>query len=164
MNTVSNEPKFVEEARLLIAQARHGALATLRSETEMPHPPFVSLVNLSPQGDQIFLLLSRLAVHTQNLDQFAAASLLIENNTSLTSDESVDPLAAARLTLSGTLEPSHHKDDPEWCARYVKHHPASMTYIQFADFFAYQFTIDEVHLVAGFGRIETFSGELLRRA
>ena len=73
--------------------------------------PFASLVTVAtaPGGEPI-LLLSRLAVHTQNLDRDRRASLLLVEP----GGEGGDPLAGARLTLVGKVGDRDH--DPSSAA------------------------------------------------
>src|ERR1700757_5166666 len=84
------------QARLLLRRSRQGALATLMAGSGAP---YCSLVNVAshPDGSPI-LLISRLAVHTQNLLADARVSLML--------DERVegDPLEGSRIMLSGHAE------------------------------------------------------------
>jgi putative heme iron utilization protein len=46
-------------------------------------------------------------------------------------------------------------DAKEIATRYVQHHPAARTYLDFPDFSFYRLNPEKIHAVAGFGRIET---------
>jgi hypothetical protein len=109
--------------------------------------PFVSLVTVAttPAGEPI-LLLSDLAAHTRNLKRDPHASLLLV----APGGEDGDPLAGARLTLTGTL--ARH-GDAMLRRRFLARHDEAAGYAGFADFGFYRFTMKSGHLVAGFGRI-----------
>ena len=81
--------------------APKGSLATLLAR--MPGHPYASLVLVAtePDGTPLFLI-SRLALHTRNLEQDARASLLIDGTDGL-----ADPLTGGRLTLIGHARPVH---------------------------------------------------------
>src|SRR5436190_1204412 len=89
------EPTFAERARTLAYLGLTGALATL--SRRHPGHPFASVMPyaLDDAGAPLFLI-STMAMHTQNLEADARASLLITQP-----GWSGDPLAAARLTLMG---------------------------------------------------------------
>ena len=128
--------------------ASTGALGTLGANGA----PFVSLVTVAtaPAGDPI-LLVSRLAVHTQNLERDPRASLLLVGP----GGEGGDPLAGARLSLTGTV--GGPSDDPTLRRRFLAAHPEAAGYADFADFGFRRFAIGGGHLVAGFGRIVDLS-------
>lgn len=135
-------------ARTVLRTASTGALGTLGADGA----PFVSLVTVAtaPGGDPI-LLISRLAVHTQNLERDPRASLLLV----APGGEAGDPLAGARLSLTGTV--AGPSDDPTLRRRFLAAHPEAAGYANFADFGFRQFAIAGGHLVAGFGRIVDLS-------
>jgi len=95
------------------------------------------------------LLVSRLAIHTQNLLSDRRASLLIREPL----PDHADPLTALRMTLIGTLEEFADGRD-----RYLAVHPGAAMYAGFGDFSFWRMTVRSVHAVAGFGRIATFPG------
>jgi heme oxygenase (biliverdin-IX-beta and delta-forming) len=80
-------------ARSLLRRSRQGALATLMAGTG---DPYCSLVNLAshPDGSPI-LLISRLALHTQNILGDARVSLMLDERAE------GDPLEGARIMLAG---------------------------------------------------------------
>ncbi len=131
-------------ARRVLRLAASGALATLNAKGG----PFASLVTVAttPAGAPI-LLLSRLAVHTQNLAREARASLLLTGAIG----ENGDSLAAARLTLVGRINGPH--DDPVLRQRFLARHAEAASYAGFTDFGFNLFDVEGGHLVAGFGRI-----------
>lgn len=133
----------VTTARRVLRLAATGALATLDKDGG----PFSSLVNLATTypGEPI-LLLSKLAVHTRNLDRDSRASLLLVSP----GGEAGDPLAGARLTVTGKVAPDR---DPALRRRFLARHEEASLYADFDDFSFYRLKVRSAHLVAGFGRI-----------
>ncbi len=135
----------VKLARSLLRRSRHGALATLAVTTGAP---YCSLVNVAshPDGSPI-LLISRLALHTQNI--------LADERVSLMLDERApgDPLQGARIMLSGRAVLASDDDKPLQRRRYLAAHPSAEMFVDFTDFGFYRIAINSIHMVAGFGRI-----------
>jgi heme oxygenase (biliverdin-IX-beta and delta-forming) len=133
------------DARRFVRHARSAALATLDAARKTP---FASLVAIATdaQGDPI-LLLSQLARHTKNLRQDAAASLLISNPASGT-----DPLTTTRVTLQGRIVQQQAADVGD---RFLMWQPEAADYAGFSDFGFYRMAVESVHVVAGFGRIQS---------
>src|SRR6202007_1829303 len=102
-------------ARSLLRRSRQGALATLLPGSG---DPYCSLVNLAshPDGSPI-LLISRLALHTQNI--------LADGRISLMLDEPGpgDPLEGARIMLSGRAEVADNDNRELLRRRYLNAHP-----------------------------------------
>ncbi len=138
-------------AKRVLRLASAGSLGTLAEDGG----PFASLVTVAatPGGAPI-LLLSDLALHTQNLKRDSRASLLLV----APGGEGGDPLAGARLTLAGTMAVDA---DPTLRRRFLAVHPEAEGYAAFADFGFYRMTVRGGHLVAGFGRIVGLSPEAL---
>jgi putative heme iron utilization protein len=135
-------------AREIIQAAGAGSLGTLTDEGS----PFVSLVTVAATApNTIVMLLSGLAKHTQNLDRRGDCSLLLVEP----GGESGDPLAGARVTISGTAKRLDRATDQDARAIFLEKHPSASMYADFGDFAFFQIEIAEAHLVAGFGRIET---------
>src|SRR5438445_6339463 len=86
------EPTYTERARTLAHLGRTGTLATL--SRKHPGHPFASVMPyaLDERGRPL-ILISSMAMHTQNLVADARASLLVAQPTA------GDPLAAGRVTL-----------------------------------------------------------------
>lgn len=139
------EPPFspVTSARRVLRLAATGSLATLDKDGG----PFASLVNIAttPAGEPI-LLMSKLAVHTRNLDRDARAALLLV----APGGEGGDPLAGARLTVSGKVVADRN---PTNRRRFLARHEEAALYADFDDFSFYRLKVRSAHLVAGFGRI-----------
>jgi putative heme iron utilization protein len=140
-----------ELAKSLLTSGGPASLATLTAENR----PFASYVVTAPAQDgSPLMLLSRLAVHTKNLERDPRASLLFVRETS-PGDET---LAASRLTLTGRCGPD---SDPASKQRYLDRHPDSARYAEFPDFSLYRFEVASGYLVAGFGRIVSLTREEL---
>src|SRR5580704_1756009 len=95
--TTVPEPSFAERARTLMYLGRIGSLSTL--SRKQPGFPFGSVMpyGLDDRGRPIFLI-STMAMHTQNLQADARASLLVTQD-----DGGGDPLGASRITLIGNV-------------------------------------------------------------
>ena len=132
-----------------------GSLGTLTSNGN----PFVSLVTVAPiENAKMVMLLSGLAVHSQNLKNDSHASLMLVSP----DGEGGDPLAGARVTFVGEVEKLARPQDEASRAAFLSRHSEAAMYADFGDFAIYELSIQAAHLVAGFGRIETLSrSELL---
>src|SRR6202521_5483381 len=126
----------------LLREARTGALATLMSSSG---DPYCSLVNVATAADGApLLLLSKLALHTQNILADSRVSLMLNEG------RSGDPLAGARVMLMGKAAAT---DDADARRRYVARHPQAEMFAGFSDFAFYRVTLKAAHLVAGFARL-----------
>ena len=95
---VSSFPRDAEYARTLVASQRRGQLATLTADGF----PFGSVVSYVDDAvGQPVVCISALAEHTINATRDPRASLLVATHV----PDGDDPLAAARVTLVGTLVP-----------------------------------------------------------
>jgi hypothetical protein len=134
----------------LMRQARTAALGTLSAGSGAP---YCSRVNVATAADGApLLLLSRLALHTQNIAADPRVSLLLGEE----ADDGGDPLAAARITLAG--EAAVTRDAAER-ARYLARQPGAEGFADFGDFAFYRMEVEGAHLVAGFGRIVDLAPE-----
>jgi len=132
-------------ARSLLRRSRQGALATL-----MPGSgdPYCSLVNVASHCDgSPILLISRLALHTQNILGDARVSLMLDERAE------GDPLEGARIMLAGRAEQAGDADEAILRRRYLNAHPSAEVFVNFKDFSFFQIRPVAAHLVAGFGRI-----------
>lgn len=128
-------------SRCLLRTALKAALATL--EEGHPYASLV-LVATEPDGSPV-LLISRLAVHTRNVERDARVTLLFDGT-----GEAADPLTGPRVTLRGTLQ----KTDKPWALRrFLARHPSAEGYAGFADFATYSMEVTGAHYIGGFGRI-----------
>jgi heme iron utilization protein len=161
-STAQRGADAASDARNLVRLALKGALATLdRGGTNaqgghLAGHPYASLVTVATDAEgRPLLLLSGLALHTQNLKADPRASLLIDG-TSLAGD----PLAGGRVTLIGRLEVTA---SPNARTRFLNRHPSAAQYADFGDFAFYQLNVERAHFIGGFGRIVGLSaGQMVR--
>jgi heme iron utilization protein len=132
-------------ARSLLRRSRQGALATLVPGSG---DPYCSLVNVAshPDGSPI-LLISRLALHTQNLLGDARISLMLDERAE------GDPLEGSRIMLAGRAKQASGDDVAMPRRRYLNAHPSAEVFVNFKDFSFFRIRPTGAHLVAGFGRI-----------
>src|ERR1700761_7722124 len=91
----SPEPTFAERVRTLLSMTAVGTLATL--SRRQPGFPFGSLMPFALDGaGRPILLISSMAMHTQNLKSDPRCSLFVAQTTT-----DSDPLGAARATVVG---------------------------------------------------------------
>ena len=132
-----------EAVKKLLREARKAALATLDRQNG---GPYASLVTLATAADGApLMLISRLAIHTQNILSDTRTGLLIDG----TSPEG-DPLAGGRVSLMGRVAITENSDEKR---RFLARHPEAEMYAAFTDFAFYRFEIERAHYVGGFGRI-----------
>jgi putative heme iron utilization protein len=150
--SVGNQTSHADLARNLVRSARKAFLGTLDKTSGHPH---VSLVTVATEPDGApVLLISRLAVHTQNLLADARCSLLFDGT-----DLKGDPLAGGRVTLTGTARPTQTDTARR---RFLARQPEAAGYAEFPDFAFYRMDVARGHYIGGFGRITTVPGaELL---
>jgi heme iron utilization protein len=110
--------------------------------------PYCSLVNVAshPDGSPI-LLISRLALHTQNLLGDARVSLMLDERAE------GDPLEGSRIMLAGRAEEAGADQLAILRRRYLNAHPSAEAFVKFKDFSFFRIRPTGAHLVAGFGRI-----------
>jgi len=132
-------------ARLLLRRSRQGALATLMAGSG---EPYCSLVNVASHADgSPILLISRLALHTQNILADPRVSLMLDERAQ------GDPLEGARIMLAGRAEEASGENVAILRRRYLNAHPAAEAFTNFKDFSFFRIRPTGAHLVAGFGRI-----------
>jgi hypothetical protein len=100
---------------------------------------------LDDHGRPIFLI-STMAMHTQNLQADARASLLV---TQLETDG--EPLGASRATLVGNVLPVANTELGEARKLYLERHANSKYWVDFEDFSFYRMDVIDVYYVGGFG-------------
>jgi|RhiMetdeSRZDD1v2_1073273.scaffolds.fasta_scaffold379382_2 putative heme iron utilization protein len=137
-------------ARRLIRGTQTAHFGTLMAETGHP---YVSLVNVAtdPVGTPI-LLLSALAWHTKNIERDSRASILFVAARSAGHE---DALQGFRVTVLGAMVRAAASDR----RRFLAQHPQAADYCDFADFGFWRLEPEQVHAVAGFGRIMTFAAD-----
>ena len=143
-------------ARAMVRAALKGALATVH---KVSGHPYASLVLAATDADGApILLISKLAVHTQNLSADPRASLLIDA-TGTEADPQKDPMEGARVTLIGEVRPI---DSTSARARFLARHPSAAGYADFSDFGFFTLRPESAHYIGGFGKIVDLpAGDLL---
>jgi putative heme iron utilization protein len=140
------EPTFAEQARTLVHLGRTGTLGTL--SRRHPGHPFVSIMPYAPDArGRPLLLISTLAMHTQNLAADPRASLLV-------AQPGDDPLALARLTLMGAACRVEPDDRPAAREAYLARHPNAIHWVDFDDFAFWRLDVTDVYFVGGFGAMD----------
>src|SRR6266566_981636 len=139
------EPAFAERARTLMYLGGIGSLSTL--SRKQPGFPFGSVMpyGLDGHGRPIFLI-STMAMHTQNLQADARASLLVTRD-----DTDGDPLGASRVTLVGNVLPIPQSEVAEARQLYLARYANSKYWVDFEDFSFYRMDVVDVYYVGGFG-------------
>ncbi len=137
----SPEGQNIADAKRLLRVSRLGALASLGPDGS----PLTTLVTVASDYDgSPLLLMSMLSQHTKNLLRDPRAGLLLSAPASRG-----DPLNSPRLSLSGRIS---RFDQPHARRRFIRTHPKSKLYAEFADFAFYRLDIKSVHFNGGFGR------------
>jgi putative heme iron utilization protein len=132
-----------DSAKRVMRLADTGGLATLSAEGA----PFASLVTVATtMAGEPLVLISDIAVHTKNIKRDNRVSILLV----APGGEAGDPLAGARISISGTIAIDEDANDRR---RFLARHPEAKGYATFRDFNLYKITVTGAHLVAGFGRI-----------
>jgi putative heme iron utilization protein len=139
------EPTFAERARTLVYLGRIGSFSTLSRKNS--GFPFGSVMpyGLDECGRPIFLI-STMAMHTQNIQADARASLLVAQP-----HEGGDPLGAGRVTLLGNVLPVPAAEVAEARKLYLERYANSKYWVDFEDFGFYRMEVVDVYYVGGFG-------------
>ena len=131
--------------RTLFSLASAGTLSTLSRK----HAgfPFGSLMPYAlDEAGRPILLISNMAMHTQNLRGDARASLFVGQ-----ASAEGDPLGAARATLVGQAEPVPAEQAAQVRELYLARHENSRYWVDFADFNFFRLEPVELYYVGGFG-------------
>ena len=141
------------EALKLLESNHEAALATVEAGR-----PFVSatgyLYEKDPRGKfgSIYLLLSDLARHTQNLKRDPTLSLLIVEK-----NEEAPLHERRRATLQGTAKRLEDlKKFEALKTAYLKVFPRAQVFFTLPDFRFYEMKIEEIHWIGGFGKAARF--------
>jgi len=141
------EPSFAEQARTLVHLARSGTLGTL--SRRHPGHPFVSVMPYTAdERGRPLILISGLAMHTQNLDTDPRASLLVVQA------GHEDPLAMARVTLMGRAERLPAAARATAREAYLARHPNAVHWVDYGDFAFWRLDLTDVYFVGGFGAMD----------
>ena len=141
------EPTYAERARTLVHVVATGALATLSRK----HPgfPFASVMPYATDdAGRPLLLISAMAMHTQNLQTDPRASLLV------TQPDAVEPLASGRVTLIGEARKLDEPDRAAARTAYLARHANAAYWVDFDDFAFWRLEIRDVYFVGGFAAMD----------
>jgi putative heme iron utilization protein len=158
------EPTYAERARTLAYLGRTGMLATL-SRKYAGHP-FASVMPYAlDELGQPLVLISSLAIHTQNLQADPRTSLLVTQPAAGSgTGESGDPLAAARLTLIGEARQLSGPDTGNAREAYLTRHPRASYWVDFDDFSFWRVEVKDLYFVGGFAAMDWVTAEDYRAA
>jgi putative heme iron utilization protein len=142
------EPTYAERARTLAHLGRTGSLATL--SRRHPGHPFASVMPYALDGiGRPLFLISAMAMHTQNLEADARASLLITQP-----GWSGDPLAAGRLTLMGEASRVPPAEAASARDAYLARHERARYWADFEDFSLWRLKVVDLYFVGGFAAMD----------
>jgi putative heme iron utilization protein len=158
------EPTYAERARTLAYLGRTGALATL--SRKHAGYPFASVMPYAlDEHGQPLVLISAMAMHTQNLQADSRASLLVTPPASGSlPNEPSDPLAAARLTLMGEARPLARGEAGLAREAYLARHPRAAYWVDFDDFSFWRLDVRDVYFVGGFAAMDWVTPDEYREA
>jgi heme oxygenase (biliverdin-IX-beta and delta-forming) len=147
------EPSYAERARTLVHLARSGTLSTL-SRRHSGHP-FGSVMPYAPdEHGAPLLLISSMAMHTQNLEADPRASLLV-----MQPGWAEDPLAGGRVTLMGRAARVPDQERPAAREAYLARQPKAAFWVEFEDFAFWRLEVTDVYFVGGFAAMDWVTGE-----
>jgi putative heme iron utilization protein len=150
-------PSPAEQSRTLLEVESCGSLATLAASGH----PFGSIVTYAVDDDgSVILLISALAEHTANARRDPRASLLVTEAIA----PGDDPLAAARVTVVGSLVRYRPHDGTRHRDRYLARHLLAAFYGEFGDFEWWRLAPTSVRWVGGFGRMTWLAADAVAAA
>ena len=145
------EPTYAERARTLAHVGRVGTLATL--SRRHPGHPFASVMPYALDGaGRPLVLISSMAMHTQNLQADPRASLLVTQP-----GWSGDPLAAGRLTLMGEARVVPAGEAKTARDAYLARHERAAYWVDFEDFAFWRLEVVDLYFVGGFAAMDWVS-------
>lgn len=144
-----------DDAIQLLHAAGHGVLAT--QAAGLSGHPYASILPfaLDAHARPVFLV-SRLAEHTQNLEQEPRASFLVW-------EPGLDNvLAGTRVTCLGRAAP--FEAEPALIERYLRYQPDAAQYLGLGDFGFWRLVPERLRIIAGFGRMGWIEGGAYAKA
>jgi putative heme iron utilization protein len=151
------EPSFAERARTLVDRTRAGTLATV--SRKHPGHPFASIMPyaLDAEGRPL-MLISAMAVHTQNLEGDPRTSLLVAT------PGAAEILAASRVTLMGHARRVSEAELAAARDAYLAGHASAAYWVDFEDFAFWRLDVSDVYFVGGFAAMGWVDAGDYRRA
>jgi len=145
-------PSPAERAATLVHLGHTGTLATL-SRRHAGHP-FASVMPYAlDEARRPLFLISSMAMHTQNLELDARASLLV-----LGPGAAADPLAAGRVTLIGDARRVPEADIAGARERYLARQTRAAAWVDYGDFAFWRLEVADVYWVGGFAAMDWIDG------
>ena len=140
------DEEAIARVRAMVAEAKHGALATLEPETGNPLATRVGLTTLADGTPLIFV--SMLAAHTPALLADPRCSLLVGEV------GRGDPVAHRRATLHCRAERIERDsiDGRAALGRYLEANPKAKLYASLPDFLLFALKIERITFNGGFGK------------
>lgn len=143
----------------LIRSARYAAIGTVREGA-----PFVSMILFaaSPDLQEFYTLISRLAQHTRDIERDPRVSLMLVESGDDVSD---DPQQLARVSISGEAHPVSATDPAYESIKslYLEKYPQAGFNLTLADFSFFRVIPRSVRFVGGFAQAFNLSAEDLKR-
>jgi heme iron utilization protein len=144
---------YARDLAALLRKERIAHLATLRQSAPMAG---MTLYLPAPDFSALYVHVSRLAWHTQDMLQDARVALSIAQ----TDDGRADPFTLMRVSIRG--EAVQLKDHPaELKDSWLKRFPEQKINFELADFSFWRIAPRDARFVAGFGRIHNLSAAQL---
>ena len=144
-------------ARALLARERTAVLSTI--SVHRAGYPYGSVTPYAPsRRGQPIVLISTLAAHTKNLLADPRACLFVGDRASAD-----DPQAGGRVSLLGRAGRVPDGETADARARYLARHPQARGYFSTHDFQLWEIAVEELRLIAGFGRIAWLPGAVIVR-
>jgi heme iron utilization protein len=158
MDEVAMDQESLSELARLLRTERVAALGTLRQGA-----PVVSMVLYAPARDfsELYLHVSRLAFHTQNILVDPRVSLMVRESDS---PSVADPQMLARVSIQGEARPVDDSDYEEAKQLYLSRFPEAAQNFTLGDFSLFGIVPRTARFVAGFGRIFNLTGADVHRA
>jgi heme iron utilization protein len=139
------EPTFGERARTLVYLGRVGSFSTL-SRKQLGFPFGSVMPYALDEHANPILLISSMAMHTQNVQADPRSSLLVTQP-----DTAGDPLGASRVTSLGNVVLVPASEVAEARELYLSRYANSKYWVDFEDFSFYRMEVVDVYYVGGFG-------------
>ncbi|MBN4077098.1 DUF2470 domain-containing protein [Mariprofundus ferrooxydans] len=138
-------PTHAEGVKTLLHAQNMGTLSTHSSHHD--GYPFGSMMPYALDSlDRPLVLISSMAVHTQNILHNSKASLYVAE-----SRAEGESLGTARLTLMGDLQLVRDSDVDAVRECYLSAHPNARHWVDYDDFSFYRMDVAHVYFVGGFG-------------
>lgn len=151
-----DDSELAARARALLLAERTGVLSTL--SVHRPGFPYGSVTPYAlSRRRQPIILISSLAAHTKNLLADPRACLFVGDQRAAD-----DPQAGARVSLLARAAAVPTEEQADARARYLARVPQARRYFETHDFSLWELAVEELRLIAGFGKICWMDGAAVR--